>query len=226
MSNQQYTYDISFKIAIALYLPIILYVFSQDAISMNVKLCVILFFYVMLYIDYLNNTPFDKKPIIEKFCSMNSDLNRDLPMTRRQKEIKKLNNNRCTEGRFYVDCHSCGRKRVLDDMLDYNIDIHRQYDRQICMSPCSKGTDKKMSFFNSHYVDSDKIFSYDSNIIDSNEKNKERIQTYGLVDSKSTKAFKQSKLCLNGKDVYEKKYDGTYVYWPTLDNPVNGPPYV
>ena len=201
----EYNYNFCFKLVLVLYLIILLFIFSKDDISFNVKLCALLIFYIMLCIAYLNDSPNQKKPeqfcgnLNKQFCSSNEHYSK--PLTRRQQEIRRLNNNRCTEGHFYVDCHSCGRDRVLDDKLDVTI------DRCLSLGMCPELREKKMSYFNTHYVDSNKIFSYGGNLIDVDDKNIARIQTYG-------------------SNVYAKPYDGTYVYWPRLKDPVNGPPYV
>jgi hypothetical protein len=85
---------------------------------------------------------------------------------------------------------------LIDDKL--NDRINRFFKkREMCVSPCVAGTEKKMSFFNDNFVDSSKVYCYNC-LIDSKEKNK----------------------------AYAPDYGGTYIYWPDLADPVNGPPYV
>jgi hypothetical protein len=214
MSYQDNNCNIEFKIVLALYLVIILYIFSNNDVDMSVKLCFLLIFYAMLYIDYkidnrTDNYENQHMQNNETFKNTYNNTYNDQPMTHRQMKIKELNNNRCSEGRFFVNCPSCGRNRILDDKMDKIDNKINNVIRKckFCTRPCIKDIEKKMSFFNQHYIDSDKIFSYAGNLIDADEKNASFVQSFG-------------------RHPYELPYNRSYVYWPSLDDPVNGPPYV
>ena len=178
----------SFKVVLTLYIALTLYLFAKDSVSTSMKFGLLLFLYIALYMDYKMDK-LDKSMSGEHFTS-------DDGLTRRQRKIKELNDNRNTEGRFYVNCHSCGRDRVLDDKFN---NLRRRYmrSREMCMSPCTVSREKTMGYFNEKFVDSSKIFCYNC-LIDSDEKNR----------------------------AYEQDYGGSYLYWPTLEDPVNGPPHV
>jgi hypothetical protein len=187
--------NIQFKIVLLVFTGLMVYLFAIGTISNITKALMLIFLYIMLYMDY--NMDIRHKNT-EGYHNMNNntDNNTDNNMSKRQKKVIELNNGRNTEGRFYVNCHGCGRDRIMDDRL--NDRINKQFKkRDMCSRPCTEGSERKMSFFNDKYVDSSKIFCYNP-LIEEDEKNR----------------------------AYEQDYGGGYVYWPDLSDPVNGPPYI
>jgi exonuclease III len=111
--------------------------------------------------------------------------------------IDKLNDTRGKLGRFHVDCLPCGRARILEDRADilkeqqkkkqnlHNQILHQEHNQE--------RKHETMSFYNTKYVDKNKIFCYN---------------------------------CLMDNPDNEKHFIKNYVYWPSFENPINGPPYV
>jgi hypothetical protein len=108
----------------------------------------------------------------------------------REERIKDLNDSRGKTGNFYVKCHACGRKRILQDRKKI---CNRCSDTAYCLDSCKEGQNEKMSFFNNKYIDKDQIFCYN---------------------------------CLMDNDHNNRYFLKNYVYWPSMKDPVNGPPYV
>lgn len=179
-----------------------------------IKYIIISLMLVIMYVLLLINFDDENNDVEDYINTQDNSF-----QTRRQQKIKELNDGRNTEGRFYVNCHKCGRDRILDDRFN-NLKRRELEQKEMCIKPCTNTPEKSMSFYNENYVDSSKIFCYNC-LIDEDEKNSSRIQTYGdpYADFKS---FRIRDL----KGTYAKPYDSLYVYWPTLNDPVNGPPYV
>lgn len=129
MSDYYLTWEIHFKIILVLYIILLFYLFIGNYIDNYAMLLLFIFYLIMLYmiynydpnsnsnkIDTFDNTDVDD--VIDNVLLDPTELDMNKNMTNKQRVIKELNNNRDTEGRFYVDCHQCGRARILDDRLN------------------------------------------------------------------------------------------------------------
>lgn len=126
----------------------------------------------------------------------------------REEKIDDTNERRCNEGRFYVNCHSCGRKRVIEelygrkpktgcDMMDNeNKKCNSKFCKEDCPS-CKNRFNNTMSFYNDNYVDTDQIFCYNC-----------LLDRYFPPDGVTKTPFAKN-----------------YIYWPSLEDPNNGVPY-
>lgn len=150
--------------------------------------------------------------VISVFCilrhaNVNSDNNSEhfdvtvgKNKNRRTERIKRLNDSRCCNGRFYVNCHACGRRRIIQELYGNR---HRRTGcgcnkdgKGFCSDVCKQRGEKTMSFYNDRYVDKDQIFCYNC-----------LRDRYIPSDGVSFTPFAKN-----------------YVYWPTLEDPVNGVP--
>src|SRR5271154_3401274 len=86
-------------------------------------------------------------------------------MKSRAQKIHDFNERRCDEGRFYVNCHACGRERVVQElygekpkcnMCKYGTNPTKKY----CIDDCKIRANDTMSFYNKNYIDTDQIFCY------------------------------------------------------------------
>jgi hypothetical protein len=145
--------------------------FLNNSLYVAILFIIIALFVYYLYLIYLPNESFE----VIKSC-------------KRKNTIDKLNDTRGKLGRFYVECLPCGRARILEDRANllkekqnytYNLSQERKYET--------------MSFYNTKYVDKNKIFCYN---------------------------------CLMDNPENEKHFIKNYVYWPSYEDPSNGPPYV
>jgi len=176
MNNEINDCDLWFKIILFLFIAFTLYIFiSDDNFTLKILLLIILCF--ILFVDHSNNSHLK---VSEQFGSSIS----------REDRIKKLNDSSGKTGNFYVKCHPCGRKRILEDRKKA---CRKCYDRSYCSDPCTERKNETMSFFNNKYIDSNQISCYNCLMDDANN------------------------------DRYFLK---NYVYWPSIKDPVNGPPYV
>ena len=138
---------------------------------------IIILFVYYLYLNRLSNESFK----VVKSCE-------------KKNIIDRLNDTRGKLGRFYVDCPPCGRARILEDRTNIlKEQLYRQKTKQKIYSQKHNEPNKTMSFYNTKYVDKDKIFCYN---------------------------------CLMDNVDNEKHVIKNYVYWPSFEDPVNGPPYV
>lgn len=197
---------IEFKILMFMLIVLILYLFIADAVNMSVQITLLIILYFMLYVDHCNASTngnhCDKNNTFEEFDSYKN----------REERIRDLNETRGKLGNFYVNCHSCGRKRILEERhkLKQNILKNCQSystpcqgsdckgtcqgtSRGTCQGTCQGREHETMSFFNNRYVDKNQIFCYN---------------------------------CLMDNVHNDRFFSKNYVYWPKTNDPVNGPPYV
>jgi hypothetical protein len=167
---------------------------------MIVKITLLVFLYFILFVVYCND---DKK---SRVLSDSETENFD-SFKNREQRIKDLNDTRGKLGNFYVNCHPCGRKRILEERHKLHRDILNSSTsyttsctgsgytkcKGMCTGACKEREHETMSFFNNQYVDKDHIFCYNC-----------------LMDN-----------------VHNDRYLAkNYVYWPSISDPVNGPPHV
>lgn len=127
--------------------------------------------------------------------------------TNRERIIDLLNNNRKTEGALYVPCRDCNSKSKKISLLSDDdrrcrlsgIDINDITYGNV-YNQCKSNDNKGMSFYNNKYVDSTKINCYGC-LVSQSDKCRSKIQHYG--DDRSD-----------------------YLFWASLEDPVNGPPYI
>ena len=120
-----------------------------ESLDLRTQILFLAILYLMLIIDYCvdycNRSHHDGN--IEGFDSFKN----------RAERIKDLNDSRGTTGNFYVECHGCGRDRILEDRKKTcNSCTNENY----CSVACKERENTSMSFFNKNYVDTDQIFCY------------------------------------------------------------------
>src|SRR5579872_5115050 len=127
MSDKYWNLSFNFKIVLLFYIIFLFYLYIGNYIDNYAMLILFIFFLIMLYIIASSDTNIDKEDKMDKFANTDVDavidnvlldptqLDMNKDMTNKQRVIKELNDGRYTEGRFYVDCHQCGRARLLDD---------------------------------------------------------------------------------------------------------------
>ena len=181
--------------------------------DMNTKGLLVSLLYMDLYIDYMNDI---NQPVCdsEQFAgSINSSINHDETKTNRHRMIDLLNRNRYREGRFFMPCECCDKRTMKN--IEYkrsptkkhnpNIDIDSQnlkLDDHCNVLYGSNKHDGGMSFYNSKYVDTTKTNCYGC-IINVKDKMISKIQHYG-----------------------DEPVISDYIFWPTLESPINGAPYI
>lgn len=143
MNNEINDCDIWFNIILFFLIAFILYIFiSHNDFTLKILLLIILFF--ILFVNHYNNS---NSKVSEHFGSSIS----------REERIKKLNDSRGKTGNFYVECHKCGRQRILHDRKKISINC---YDRSYCADLCAKSKNETLSFYNNKYIDSNQISCY------------------------------------------------------------------
>ena len=170
------------NVALAIFIIFVLCLFVSNAIDLFCKIILLIIIYVLLFTEIDDQSESDNPSDlnVENFDSYKN----------REQRIKDLNDSRGKTGNFYVDCHLCGRARILEDRKKVCTSCS---NRSYCRDTCKEHQNESMSFFNDRYVDTDQTFCYNC-----------------LLDS-------------THNDRYFLK---NYVYWPDVDDPVNGPPYV
>lgn len=116
-----------------------------------------------------------------------------------EQRIADTNNRRNNEGRFYVNCHACGRERVMQELYGKDTRPKKNNDSQnkYCIDDCGFRSNNTMSFYNNNYVDSDNIFCYNC-----------LLDNYFPPDNVTMTPFAKN-----------------HIYWPSLEDPNNGVPY-
>jgi len=184
--------NMKFKIILFMFIAMILYLFITEHVNTLVKITLLVILYFLLFVDQRSdNKKSDVFSETENFQSSND----------REQRIKDLNDTRGTLGNFYVNCHSCGRKRILEERHKLQRDkLHSCQSYRTpctgsgtCIGSCKAREHETMSFFNNQYVDKDQIFCYN---------------------------------CLMDNVHNDRYFTKNYVYWPDLTDPVNGPPSV
>lgn len=207
--NTQYKEDcnkllsVQFKIVMFIYVLLMLYLFAMNRINDYIKIAMVVVLYIMLYIDYKIDYEDEQYKNKEKYNNLNdktmlSDNHfKERLNAKMRNKIAELNRGRNYEGRFYVDCQKCGRHRIEEDITNNKVCGNDKDQNKYCSVNCVGGKERAMSFYNNKYVDRSKIFCYNP-LIDECEKNSS----------------------------YEQDYGGTYIYFPTIADPINGPPYL
>lgn len=192
--------SVQFKIVLFIYVVLMLYLFAMNKINDYIKIGMVVILYIMLYVDYKIDYDEEQYKNKEKYNNLNDQTiisdKRDRLNNKMRNKIAELNRGRNYEGRFYVDCHKCGRQRIEED-INNRVCGNDKDQHKYCSVNCVGGKERAMSFYNNKYVDRSKIFCYNP-LIDECEKNSS----------------------------YEQDYGGTYIYFPTIADPVNGPPYL
>ena len=75
---------------------------------------------------------------------------------RRERTIDMLNKDRGELGQFYVNCYKCGREGILDEYSQYE----KVNNNNVKNNNSCNLNDKKMSFYNKKYIDTDMIYCY------------------------------------------------------------------
>lgn len=189
-----------FKIILFIFITLILYVFITESVDTLVQITLLVILYFLLFVDHCNDN--------EGSCVFDPENTEGFDSYKnREERIKDLNDTRGKLGNFYVNCHSCGRKRILEERHKIQQDILRSCQsyrtpctgrgcasgcKGTCTGSCKEREHETMSFFNNKYVDKDQIFCYN---------------------------------CLMDNVHNDRYFTKNYVYWPTIRDPVNGPPY-
>lgn len=218
--NTSDTCDPKFKIILFILIVAILYLFINDTVDQLVKIILLVILYFMLFVDHCNDNEEScaftetKEGFIDTNEDDNDNEDSNLIPFERESRINKLNNTRGKLGNFYVNCHSCGRKRILEERHKLQSDVLRSCQsyrtpctgrgvtncgnsgnetKGTCTGSCMGREHETMSFFNNQYVDLNQIFCYN---------------------------------CLLDNVHNDRYFLKNYVYWPSISDPVNGPPYV
>ena len=133
-----------------------------------IAICLFVYYVLICTEHQIDNNM--KKPEIESFSPLNmpGDLTKNIFISANcnnycSRKIKELNEHRNTEGRFYVDCHKCGRDKILEDMINNQRTVYLKSNKTP-HTPCTHGREKTMSYYNEKFVDSSKIFYHNYNI--------------------------------------------------------------
>lgn len=179
------------NIAFVIFIIFAFCLFVTNAIDLFCKIIILIIIYLLLFTNLRQSgSDIRSNPDIENFDSYKN----------REQRIKDLNDSRGKTGHFYVDCHPCGRERILEDRKktctgDPSLSQSSQssqLSRSYCRDTCKERQNESMSFFNNRYVDIDQTFCYN---------------------------------CLMDRTHNDRYFLKNYVYWPDIDDPVNGPPY-
>lgn len=163
-------YDVTFKIVLFLVISVILYLFIKDEIDTSTKIFLLLVLYFLLLADYCNSihNTYSKEGVKEGFIDADDDYAVDQSLTRREKRIQALNATRGMDGNFYVQCHKCGRGRLLEDRQQKELAknlcpgcLSGVSKDGFCLGNCKQKEHQTMSFFNKQYIDTDQIDCYD-----------------------------------------------------------------
>lgn len=181
-------YNLKFKIIMFMFITMILYFFITESVDMIVKVTLLVILYFMLFVDHCNDN--------EGSCVFScTDTESFDSLKTREQRIEELNDTRGKLGNFYVNCHSCGRKRILEERHKLRRDILNSRQSGLyagsCTGSCKDREHETMSFFNNQYVDKNQIFCYN---------------------------------CLMDNVHNDRYFTKNYVYWPNLNDSVNGPP--
>src|SRR5437763_11262237 len=96
---------IIYEIILFLLTIFILYHYINDDFDDRTTFIYLIILFVLMVVFYNNY-------LIQENFTYTKD--NDSPYkTNKQKRIDLMNSNRNTAGRFYVDCHACGRDRIL-----------------------------------------------------------------------------------------------------------------
>jgi hypothetical protein len=181
--NHENNLALSFRQAFMIIIIFVLCLFITNVMDLFCIIIILIIIYFLLFAVTDQTKSDDRSNLdIENFDSYKN----------REQRIKDLNDSRGKTGNFYVDCHPCGRARILEDRKKVCTGDSNS-SRSYCRDTCKERQNESMSFFNNRYIDTNQTFCYNC-----------------LLDS-------------THNDRYFLK---NYVYWPDIDDPVNGPPYL
>jgi hypothetical protein len=107
--------------------------------------------------------------------------------TNRERRIRNQNKVRGTLGDFYVQCHGCGRDRIIEERGAKNLGAQNfgktctsplDSRRPYCLAGCKDRANLTMNFFNDQYVDTDHMYCYNCLMDDSEYWNRMSVRNY------------------------------------------------
>jgi len=130
------------------------------------NMCLVLLLFIYILIAYLvKNYLFDDR--FEQF-----------EQTNRERRIRNQNKVRGTLGYFYVQCHGCGRDRIIQERGAKTCNCPLDGGRPYCLAGCKDRANMTMNFFNDKYVDTDHIYCYNCLMDDSEYWNRMSVRNY------------------------------------------------
>lgn len=122
---------LTYRVIILLITIIILFFFINNSMDIITKIIIILLLHSILYSDY--------------YSDYYNEYFGNTINTTSNHQIQELNKDRGTLGNFYVNCHKCGRDRILEDKQ--NIKQH------VCISNANQHKiEDSMSYDNNKYI--------------------------------------------------------------------------
>lgn len=120
--------------------------------------------------------------ILLLLISMNCKINTQENFGRTNNDVCESNKLRGQLGNFYVDCHKCGRERLIQEKEDLNKECDYNNEGNYCKSNCKDKINNSMSFYNNAYIDKNQINCYNCLLDEDSQKYMRNMKNFPYVN--------------------------------------------